>query len=96
VDGLRPRLLDDLEDPVDLEVGLRRRAGAEEVRLRRALHVLRVAVGFGIDGDRRDAELVEGANHADGDLAAVGNQDLGEHAAPDGTWRRPAVTRWTG
>ena len=41
--------------------------------------MLRVAVGLRVDGDRLDAELVERADDADGDLAAVGDQDLCEH-----------------
>ena len=65
------------------EVGLRRRAGPEQVRLAGALDVLRVAVGLRVDGDGGDAELVERADDADGDLAAVGDQDLGEHAGAD-------------
>ena len=79
VDGLRPRLLDHLEDLVHDEVGLRRGARAEQVRLGGALDVLGVAVGLGVDGDGRDAELVERADHAYGDLAPVGDEDLGEH-----------------
>ena len=43
--------------------------------------MLRVAVGLRVDGDGGDAELVERADDADRDLAAVGDQDLGEHAA---------------
>ena len=34
-----------------------------------------VAVGRRVDGDRLDAELAAGADDADGDLAAVGDQD---------------------
>jgi hypothetical protein len=41
--------------------------------------MLRVAVGFGVDGDGGDAELVERADDAHGDLAPVGDEDLGEH-----------------
>ena len=37
-------------------------------------------VGFGIDGHRPDAHLPAGPDHPDGDLAAVGDQDLAEHA----------------
>ena len=35
-----------------------------------------VAVGFGIYGDRADAEILAGANDAQGDFAAVGDQNL--------------------
>ena len=51
------------------------------MRLGRALDVLRVPVGLRIDGDGADAQLVEGSDDTDGDLATIGDQDLGEHAA---------------
>ena len=79
VHGLGAGLLDDLEQLVDLQVGLGGRAGAEQVGLGGALDVLRVAVGLGVDGDGGDPELVERADDADGDLSAVGDKDLAEH-----------------
>jgi len=42
----------------------------------------RVAVGGGMDGNRLDAHLARGANDAQGDLAAIGNQDFVKHVAP--------------
>jgi len=39
----------------------------------------RVGVGGRVDGDRLDAQVVERADDADGDLAAVRDQDSGEH-----------------
>ena len=39
----------------------------------------RVAVELGVHGDGGDAELAAGPDDADGDLAAVGDQDLCEH-----------------
>ena len=41
--------------------------------------VARVAIGVGIDGDRADAQPPRGRDDPAGDLAAVGDQDLGEH-----------------
>ena len=38
-------------------------------------------VGGRVDGDGLDAELVQRADHADGDLAAVRDQDAGEHVS---------------
>jgi hypothetical protein len=38
-----------------------------------------VLVGLGIDGDRLDAELAARVDDAEGDLAAVGDQDLLKH-----------------
>ena len=34
------------------------------------------AVGFGVDCDGSDPQLAAGADHADGDLAAIGDQHL--------------------
>ena len=42
-------------------------------------HVQRVLVGGRVDGDRLDAELVERADHPDGDLAPVRDEDPREH-----------------
>ena len=39
-----------------------------------------VAVGVGVDRDRRDAHLVERADDPAGDLAAVGNQNFVKHS----------------
>jgi hypothetical protein len=65
----------------DVEVALARLAAAEVHGVRRAAHVQRGAVGVGVDGDGLDAHLLGGADHAQGDLAAVGDQDASEHAA---------------
>ena len=44
------------------------------------LDVQRVGIGVGIDRDRRDAHLARGLDDAAGDFAAIGDQDLTEHA----------------
>jgi hypothetical protein len=46
-----------------------------------------VAVGLRIYGHRADAEFLARANHAKGDFAAVGNQDLLKH----GLWKAPCA-----
>ena len=38
-------------------------------------------VGGGVDDDRLDAQLAAGADDPQGDLTAVGDQDLGEHGS---------------
>ena len=38
-----------------------------------------VAVEFAVDGDRADSELAAGADHSDGDLSSVGDQNFGKH-----------------
>ena len=81
MDGLGAGALDRVEQPLDHEIALARRARAEQERLIGALDVRRVAVELRVDGDGRDPELLAGADDADRDLAAVGDQDLGEHGA---------------
>ena len=69
----------DLEEALDVQVRLGRRRRTEEVGLVGATHVQRVAVGLGVDGDRGDAELLEGADDANRYFAAVRDEDLLEH-----------------
>ena len=71
--------LDHLEQLVDHQIALGGGAGPEQERLVGARDVGRVAVELGVDGDRRDPELLARADDADRDLAAVGDQDLREH-----------------
>src|SRR5690606_7444505 len=42
-------------------------------------HVQGFAVGLGVDGDRLDAEFAAGADDAQGNLAAIGDEDTLEH-----------------
>ena len=62
-----------------LQVALRRRCGADPDRLVGQADVERVGVGRRVHGDRLDAELVDRADHADGDLAPVRYEDTAEH-----------------
>jgi hypothetical protein len=66
----------DLQDSVAAEIGIHRGCWAEAVCLVGVQHVERGAVGVGIDGDRRDAELTAGTDEAECDLAAIGDEDL--------------------
>ena len=75
----RPRAPRDVEDLLDAQVVLRGGPAAEVVGLVGARDVRRVAVELGVDGDARDAQLLERADDANRDLAAVGDQDLREH-----------------
>src|ERR1035437_6692999 len=68
------------EDAVDAEVAFGGGAGADVGGLVGHADVEGGAVGVGKDGDAGDAHLAEGADDADGDLAAIGDQDLAEHA----------------
>ena len=44
------------------------------------LNVQGIFIGVGIDRDSFNAELFASAHDADGDLAAIGDEDLFEHA----------------
>ena len=68
------------EDGLGVQVALGRRLAAEGVGLVGHAHVQGVAVEVGVDGDGADAQLAAGPDDPDGDLAAVGNEDLLEHA----------------
>ena len=66
-------------DAIDFEVALRAGRCADANGFVCKLHVQRIDVGFRINRKRSDAELLAGANHAQRDLTAIGNQDFLEH-----------------
>ena len=76
VDAVGARFLRGVDDRVDAQVAFARRARADRVRLVRVAHVQRRPIAFGVDGDRRHAQLAAGADDAHRDLAAVGDQNL--------------------
>ena len=76
VHGVGARAPRRLHEAVDHEVALGGGGGTDRVRLVGHLHVQRLAVGLREDGDGRDAQLAARAQHADGDLAAVGDEQL--------------------
>ena len=76
VHGVRPGLASHPDDLVDVEVGAYRVAGlADPVGLVGFRAVLAAAVLVGEDGHRLGSQLGGSAEGADGDLAAVGDQD---------------------
>ena len=64
----------------DVEIGIARRRRADADAFVGELDVHRLLVGGRIDRDRGDAELLGRAQHPERDFAAVGDQDLVEHA----------------
>ena len=80
VDGLRAAGLGRVEDALPLQITLARGAGADVHGLVAGLHMARVGVGVRVDGDGAHAQACSRGGNAAGDLAAVGNQDLLEHA----------------
>ena len=93
VDPVGPALLDGVEDGLGVEVALGRRLAAERVGLVGHADVQGVAVEVGVDGHRADAQLATRPDHPDGDLAAVCNQDLLEHAGLSSLRRTITIAR---
>ncbi len=83
MDGVAARLARHPDHLGDRQIGRDRpQPGADTIGLVGLEPVQRELVLLGIDRDRALAELVGGAQDADGDLAAVGDQDLFEHWVP--------------
>jgi hypothetical protein len=76
---LRAGELARFDDLVGHQVRLTRGRRADQHRLVGELDMHRIAIGFGIHRDGRDAHLLRGLDDAAGDLAAVCNEDLLEH-----------------
>ena len=65
----------DLQETLDVEVGLGRRAAVQRVCLIGRRHVGGACVGVGVDGDGGHAGLAHGLDDAQRDLAAVDDED---------------------
>ena len=74
----RTRRLGDRDDPVTQKVAFARGRRADVMRLVGKAHERRVGIGIGINGDAVHPETAGGAEHAQGDLAAVGDKDGGQ------------------
>ena len=81
MDRLRARLLRRSEDLVGDEVRLRGHVAVERHRHVRHARVQRFRVPVRVDRDGLDVHLARGADDAQGDLAAVGDEDALEHGA---------------
>ena len=84
------------DDGRDVQVGSGRRIGTDADVLVGEPHVKGFPVGLAVDGDRPDAELPAGRDDTQGDLPAVGDQDLLEHrrglgGEPDGEELLPVL-----
>ena len=79
VQGLAALAQRGLEDPALVQVGVLGSRGPEEDGLVGQPHVGGPVVGLRIHGDGADAQPLAGADHPDGDLASIRDQDLGEH-----------------
>ena len=78
MDGVGAALAGDFEDAVAAEIGVGRGRGAEAVGFIGVHDMERGTIGVGVDGYGRDAELTAGADEAECDFAAVGDEDLAQ------------------
>ncbi len=76
MDSIGAALFDGVQDGLGVELTLSGSLAAEGVGLISHSDVKSLAVKFGIHRHGGNSHLASGANHSDGDLAAVGNQDL--------------------
>ena len=81
MDCLCARLYGTGEYGIVVEVALGKTRAADAIRLVGKLHVQRVRIGRGIDGDGFDAHIAARANNTDRDFAAVGDEHFVEHEA---------------
>jgi hypothetical protein len=88
VNGVGARAPGDLDHPLGHQVGLPRRRRSAGVGLVREANVQSLAVGLGVDRNRRHTELAAGPDDAHRDLAPVGDQHLREHGAFTGAAER--------
>ena len=70
----------DGENLLDREVRLGARRPFQGISLVGELRVHGVAILVGVDGDRALSGVAGGADHAHGDLAAIGDEDLGDRS----------------
>ena len=80
MDGLGTGSQRSLDDPVSAQVRIRRRRSTDPATFVGQAHMLRTRIGIGIDRNRGNAQMAAGALDTAGDLTAIGNQELGEHA----------------
>ena len=78
MDGIGAGLLRGLKNAGDAEVALANQRRAEAHGLVGESDVRGVLVGVGVDRDGAVAHRLGGAHDPPGDLAAIGDQDLGE------------------
>ena len=81
MDAISARLLDGIEDGRGVQVGLGARVPSERIGLVGQPHMEGISIGIGVHRHRLDAHLTSGTNDADGNFAAVGDQDLLQHEA---------------
>ena len=82
MDRLRAGLLGRIEDPLRLQVALRRRRAADQHRLIGEPHMQAARVRLRVHGNRAHAHSPQRADHSTRDLSTIGDQNLIEQEAP--------------
>ncbi|GLQ39201.1 hypothetical protein GCM10007908_28210 [Rhizobium albus] len=76
MDGIRTGDFAGSDDLMDIQVAVTRGRRADANAFVGKTHMHRVLVGRGMHGNRLNAEFLAGAQHAKGDFAAIGYEDL--------------------
>ena len=79
MDGVGPALFGGSEYSIDVQIGFGGGRAGNVYRMICFEHVRLGRVGVRVDGNRFDAHLTTGAEHAAGDLTAVGYQESSDH-----------------
>ena len=85
MNGVGPGARGGIDDPIDRQVTLARRARADGVRLVGVADVKRRTIAVGINRGRRDAHFAARSRNAHGDLAAIGYEHFSHerrHCSP--------------
>ena len=80
MDGIHMRDLGGADDGGNIQITARAFGRTDADGLIRKTHRKAVAIGFGIDRDRRDAKVLAGADNAQRDLTTVCDQDFFKRA----------------
>ena len=83
MDGLGAGDLAGRHDGGNVEIAVARRRRPDAHAFIGEPHMHRFFIGRRMHGDGLDAELAAGAHHAQGDFAAIGDEDLVEHRLLD-------------
>ena len=79
MDGVGGGTAGDVEDEIAAKVRFRGWRGTEAVSFIGFEDVRSGAIGVGIDGNGRNAQLAAGAQNTKGDLATIGDEDFAKH-----------------
>ena len=86
MDGDRIGYLRGADDRRHVQVAQRRGRRADADRLVRQQHVLQIGIGGGVHGDGLDAQFAAGAQDAQRDFAAIGDDDFLQHTVGAGVY----------